>query len=94
MLLYELYDNDERLAKVNAAQLCYVVGLFFYTSCTILIFALWGYIRANENSFLKNLWIIHDVFNIFMYTLFTVGFVIEVQRARYLRIKNNHSVAA
>lgn len=59
--------------------MCYLLGLFFYSSCTMLIFALWDYIMANRDSYLKNLWIIHDVFNTFMYIIFSIGFLFEVR---------------
>jgi hypothetical protein len=79
LLMYDLYDTEKDLSEVSASFLLYLVGLFFYSGCTLLIFSLWQYIVAHQNSFLRNLWIIHDVFNIFMYTFFTIGFYLEIK---------------
>lgn len=79
LLLYELYDRDEIMFDLYNPLLFYVFGLFFYTSCTILVFGLWDYIRSSENSYLKNLNIIHSIFNVIMYVSFSIGFIIEAK---------------
>jgi hypothetical protein len=87
VLLYELYENDKSIGEMNPSQLYYIAGLFFYASCTILVFSLWEYIMTHRDSYLKNLWIIHDVFNILMYTSFTIGFLSESREANHLDTK-------
>lgn len=84
VILYDLYEDDRRIVEIKKSQLYYIVGLFFYASCTILIFALWDYIMTHRDSYIKNLWIIHDVFNVFMYTAFTMGFISESNTSEYL----------
>lgn len=79
-LLYDLYEDDKGIVEINTAQLYYIAGIFFYASCTILIFSLWEYIMTHRDSYVKNLWIIHDVFNILMYSSFTIGFLSESRR--------------
>jgi len=87
ILLYDLYDNDEKLSELAPSLLCYLSGLFLYSSCTMLIFSFWYYIMTKRDSYLNNLWIIHDLFNIFMYLIFSFGFFIEI-KARHLTRKN------
>lgn len=80
ILVFNMYEVDTDLWEAAPSLLCYVFGLFFYATCTMLIFALWHYIMAHRNSYLWNLWIIHDAFNIIMYLSFLCGFVIEFRR--------------
>ncbi len=89
LLIYDLYENDKLLMEIRTSLFCFITGLFFYCSCTILIFSLWHYIMANRDSYLNNLWIIHDVFNVFMYFAFSVGFIAEV---RTTRVKINKTI--
>ncbi|WP_040495139.1 hypothetical protein [Fulvivirga imtechensis] len=70
----DIYENDDRLLHTKRSYLFFLLGLFLYTSCTMLIFGLWHYIMATRDSLLKNLWIIHDVFNTIMYLVFFIGF--------------------
>ncbi|MBL6444708.1 hypothetical protein JMN32_00200 [Fulvivirga sp. 29W222] len=76
----DIYENDDRLLHTQRSYLLFLLGLFLYTSCTMLIFGLWHYIMANSDSLLKNLWIIHDVFNTIMYLVFLIGFYIDYRR--------------
>ncbi|MBL6447929.1 hypothetical protein JMN32_16555 [Fulvivirga sp. 29W222] len=70
----DIYEDDNRLLHTRRSYLLFLLGLFLYTSCTILIFGLWHYIMATSDSLLKNLWIIHDIFNTIMYIVFFIGF--------------------
>lgn len=74
LAVLDIYENDDRLINTKRSFLLFLLGLFLYTSCTILIFGLWHYIMATKDSLLKNLWIIHDVFNTIMYMVFAIGF--------------------
>jgi len=84
LLLYELYDRDETV--YDKSLMLYLFGLFFYTSCTILAFGLWGYKIKNESSFLVNLNFIHHLFNLIMYLSFAIGFILEANN--YQKQKN------
>jgi hypothetical protein len=53
----------------------FVLGIALYSPCTLLVFAFYHYLRAHPLSILKNLWLIHNFFNVVMYTLFTIGFI-------------------
>jgi hypothetical protein len=81
MLIFDLYERDKDLLEIRRPFMLYLIGLFFYSSCTILIFSLWSYLMANKDSYLRNLWIIHDVFNTFMYTAFSFGFLLEIRNS-------------
>lgn len=83
LLLLELYNDDEMITKVSPSIFTYLIGLFFYTSCTLVIFSLWHYLMNNRNSLLNNLWIIHDAFNVFMYLLFSIGFIIDSRKLNF-----------
>ncbi|MBG6129517.1 hypothetical protein IWQ47_001180 [Aquimarina sp. EL_43] len=82
LLLYKLYERDDTVFNTSYSLLFYIFGLFFYTSCTILVFGLWDYIRSHENSYLKNLNAIHSIYNVVMYVSFSIGFIIEVKLFR------------
>jgi hypothetical protein len=60
----------------------YMTAYFFYAPCTLLLYSLWQFIKRNPDSVLINIWIIHNIFNTFMYVFFTVGFIIDVQGLR------------
>lgn len=83
LFLLEMYDNDEKITKIPSSTFLYLIGLFFYTSCTLIIFSLWNYIMLNADSLLVNLWIIHDVFNITMYVIFGIGFIIDFKNIKF-----------
>lgn len=74
MLLIEIYERDDLIINTAVPLFWFVIGLFLYCSCTVLIFSLWPYIKSHQDTVLNNLWIIHDVFNIGMYVSFSVGF--------------------
>ena len=73
LLLLEFYERDELIISPESPIFWFVIGLFLYTSCTVLIFSLWNYIMSHENTLLANLWIIHDMFNTIMYLVFSYG---------------------
>ncbi len=52
----------------------YAIGLFFYASCTFMIFFFYTKINAHfTKGQLNQLWQIHGFFNFLMYLLFTIG---------------------
>lgn len=80
LFLLELYQNNQNKILFPISIFLYLFGIFFYTSCTMIIFTLWNYIMSNKNSLLNNLWIIHDVFNTLMYLLFGIGFILDSKK--------------
>lgn len=81
LLILEYYGLNENKLANETYFLWYLVALFFYAPCTLLIFSLWQYLKNNQNSFLGNLWLIHHFFNIMMYVFFTIGFYIDSKKA-------------
>lgn len=67
------YSNEKNL-DFSSPFLWYIMGLLFYAPCTAMIFSMWTYIESNNDSLFK---IIHGIFNINMYILFSVGFFKE-----------------
>lgn len=80
LLILEQYGQKENNSINDTFFLWYLVALFFYAPCTLLIFSLWQYLKSNQNSFLNNLWVIHHFFNIMMYVFFSVGFYIDSRK--------------
>lgn len=89
MYLIEQYKYDEvQKINYNIPYLWYITAIFFYSPCTILIFSLWHYIKLKPSSLLQNLFIIHNIFNINMYILFTIGFIKDfLSKAKTAKIK-------
>lgn len=83
LFLLELYEDDEKITQIPISIFIFLIGLFFYTSCTLIIFSLWNYIMINEKSLLVNLWIIHDLFNVLMYISFTIGFILDLKKIKF-----------
>lgn len=84
MLMIELYQRDDQKISTHVPLFWFIIGLFLYSSCTAIIFSLWNYIRANENTLLNNIWILHDIFNVLMYVAFTCGILLyNLKKYRY-----------
>jgi hypothetical protein len=83
ILLLDIYDDDCVTINHRVPVFWFIIGLFLYTSCTVLIFSLWNYIRENETTLLRNLWIIHDLFNIVMYFVFSYGLLLYNKKQAY-----------
>lgn len=66
----------------------FVVGISLYAPCTLLVFSFYHYLRAHPLSYLKNLWLIHNFFNVVMYVLFAIGFVCNLYRTNTSLLKN------
>lgn len=76
-LLKEQYDNDTSPIRRNSPFAWYLLGVLIYAPCTIIVFALYHYIRNVSNPLRMNAWIIQSVCNILMYMLFTIGLFIS-----------------
>jgi hypothetical protein len=85
LLLLEIYEDDSIYLNQKTPLFWYLLGLFFYTSCTVLIFCFWGYITTTTNHYFTILFQIYGLFNIFMYIAFSIGLVVDVMN----NISNN-----
>jgi hypothetical protein len=63
-------DDDYSLQK---PFFWYFTGLIIYAPCTMVVFALYYYLRQNSDYNLQNLWIIQSFCNTLMYVLFAIG---------------------
>ena len=81
-LLYYIqeFEKDEAVYVDFKSPLgLYMLGILFYAPCTVLIFSLWHYIKAEESSF-SGIWTIHSFSNICMYVLFAKGMAIDIRQ--------------
>lgn len=74
MYILEGSLSEQKLMNPALPFFWFVLGLLFYTPCTIFVFALTHYIQKSTNPFIHNLWSIQGLFNTLMYVLFAVGF--------------------
>ncbi len=71
---YSLSLLKEPVYLTRIPSFWYNAGLFFYASCTFMVFFFYFKINSHfTKGQLNQLWQIHGFFNFFMYLLFTVG---------------------
>lgn len=73
LVILDQYETEDAKIDASTPFFWYLTGLLFYAPCTILIFSLWYYIKEHPESILTPLLIIHNIFNLTMYILFTKG---------------------
>jgi hypothetical protein len=73
LFVLESLKNEKKLIDARQPLFWYLSGLILYTPCTVIVFALYYHIDTSRNILIKNLWIIHGVFNITLYLFFTIG---------------------
>jgi hypothetical protein len=74
LFILDQYEAEISHFDFDTSFIWFMIGLFYYSTCTFFIFSLWDYLKNNPNSYLTSLWIIHHVFNSIMYILFFIGF--------------------
>lgn len=75
--LKEQYHLKDTVITQSNPFAWYLLALLIYAPCTIIVFALYYYIRAKANPVLMNTWIIQSVCNILLYLFFTAGLFIS-----------------
>ena len=88
LLLLEIYEDDAIYLSEKMPLFWYLLGLFFYTSCTVLIFCFWYYITTTRNEYFVVLFQIYGLFNIFMYIAFSIGLLLNVSNSIKMNQKN------
>jgi hypothetical protein len=83
LLLKEQYQVKESFIVRSNPFMWYLLGILIYAPCSVVVFALYHYIREQENILIANLWIIQSICNILLYILFTVGLFIPKQKAAF-----------
>jgi hypothetical protein len=88
LLLLDIYEDDSIYLNQKMPLFWYLLGMFFFTSCTILIFCLWDYIMTVKNPYFNTLFQVYDLFNIFMYIAFTIGLLLDASETLKMNKKN------
>jgi hypothetical protein len=78
LFLKEQYNLPDTSIQRGNAFAWYLLALLIYAPCTVIVFALYYYIRG-ANPILQNLWVIQSVCNIILYIFFSVGLFIPKQ---------------
>jgi len=84
MFLKQEYATDSFLIKKENPFTWFLIAFIFYAPCTVATFALYHYIREPSNIMLRNLSIIQDIFNIFLYLLFSAGLLIRTHDKKFV----------
>lgn len=71
LYILECLIKNIDLLNPNLPMFWYLAGLILYTPCTALVFSFYYYI--GKNALIKNLWVIHDIFNTILYIFFAIG---------------------
>jgi hypothetical protein len=90
LLVLEIYEDDAIFLNQQMSLFWYLLGMFFYASCTILIFCFWYYITVIKNRYFEILFQIYGLFNIFMYIAFSVGLLLDVSNTLKKNKKASH----
>lgn len=77
MFLRQEYGADETMIKRSNPFAWYFFGLLQYAPCTVPIFALYQYPVAQPDPLPHYLLLLHSIFNILMYLLFSIGLLIR-----------------
>ena len=88
LLVLEIYEDDAISLHQQMPLFWYLLGMFFYTSCTILIFCFWDYIMTVKNKYFDMLFEVYGLFNIFMYVAFAIGLLLDVSDYLKMNKKN------
>ncbi len=73
----EVKIDGTSIISLSHPYFLFFIGWMLYAPITLIMFALWNFLKRNPDSVLQNLWIIHHLGNSIMYLLFTVGFVFQ-----------------
>ena len=73
----KMFKNDTYVFSMKESFNWYVLGLLLYAPCTFFLFADYLNTSANLNHGKSSLWIVHNLFNITLYIIFTIGFIKE-----------------
>lgn len=83
ILIYfrEQFTNPQGEIHKYSPFAWYLLGWIIYAPCSVVLFALYYYIREPENIRLLNLWIIQSGMNILLYICFAIGLFLRPQNS-------------
>jgi hypothetical protein len=87
-MLLEIYEDDAIYLNQKMPLFWYLLGMFFFTSCTILIFCFWDDIMTTKNLYVPILFSVYSLFNIFMYIAFAIGLLLDASDNLKMNKKN------
>lgn len=74
--LFEQYQEKSILVfRPSAPFFWFIIGILFYSACTMLTFSFWSFMEAKNSEIGNVLKIIHHIFNTNMYIFFSIGFL-------------------
>lgn len=73
LIIFQNLINEKDLLHYDMPMFWFLSGLLLYTPCTFFVFALYPFIYKSDNIIIKNLWIIHNIFNTVLYIFYAVG---------------------
>jgi len=77
LLLKQEYSAESTLIIKQNPFTWYLFGTILYAPSTLIVFALYYFIRDPKNEILNNLWIIQSLSNILLYLLYAAGLLIR-----------------
>jgi len=78
LYFFELNYRNEYIHLKRERMFWFCIGLLFYAPCTFFVFLFYNKINHYyTKSELNYLWQIHNFFNILMYILFSIGFIVK-----------------
>lgn len=82
LLILEQYDDDTKLSIMPGTPFFwFMLGIFLYSLCTMLIFSFWNFIETTSAETSGILKAIHQVFNINLYIMFAIGLIMDYKLA-------------
>ncbi len=77
LCLLTYYYEDELDLNIFEPFFWYLLAITLYASCTVVFYSLWDYVKA-QGGRTSVLNLIHHVFNIILYILFSVGLSLDI----------------
>lgn len=71
--LLEYYNLDEVNITISEPFFWFMSGITIYATSTIVFYSLWYFIKMNSGAQTELLKVIHHIFNILLYILFSIG---------------------
>jgi len=73
LCLMEYYKTEDSVIETNQPFFWFLIGITAYSTCTVVFYSLWYFIKSDSGSQTQILKIIHHIFNIALYVFFSIG---------------------
>lgn len=79
MMLLEQYTEASQIRFIpDTPFFWYILGIFLYALCTILIFSFWDFMQRGSHYISDIFKAIQQIFNINLYVMFSIGFIKDI----------------